>query len=171
MKKSFTLIIGFAVLAACSQTETTPETAETTTTDQEKNRVQVIPNQLLTMEVSGMSCEMACGGAIREGLMETGAVARVQYDFEMGRDVNVAKISFDNTLISPEKMVQIVSKLNNKQFTVGETTVSEIENPAQVNASTSSEGSSSDLSSPAVSMDEVELDVPNLFDLLRSLVK
>ncbi len=169
MKKTIFIFAGLAILASCSQSETPELTAERESIEQNEERPTVVPNQLLSMEISGMSCEMACGGSIREGLMETGAVARVQYDFEMGREVNVAKIAFDNTKISPEKMVQIVSKLNDKQFSVGETNLEDIDNPAQVNASTS-EGSD-EKSLTNVRVDHTELDLPNLFDLLRSLLK
>lgn len=171
MKKTIFALTGLVLLiASCSQSETSEKTAQNTTeTVQSENRPVVVANQLLSMEISGMSCEMACGGSIREGLIETGAVARVQYDFEMGRDVNIAKISFDNTKISPEKMIQIVSKLNDKQFTVGETSLEEIDNPAEVNAS-STEGSD-EKPMTSVTLETSELDVPNLFDLLRSLLK
>lgn len=71
----------------------------------------------LTVEVGGMSCEHACGGAIRMALKETGAVERCSFNFEADRPFNKAIITFDKAKISPDKIIAIIQKLNDKQFT------------------------------------------------------
>lgn len=170
MKAIWTFLFAGTFLFACS--EAAPTAEEQSETEEKKEAITVIPNRLLMMEVSGMSCEMACGGAIREGLIETGAVSRVQFDFEMGRDENVAKISFDKDKITVDEMIQIVSKLNDNQFTVGETKSeslpeSEIVKP-KVETSSSEESHSNDHANVEVKSTSFEL--PNLFNILSDLV-
>lgn len=170
MKAVWTILFAGSFLFACSESNKVAE--EQTEQEEKKETVSVIPNRLLMMEVSGMSCEMACGGAIREGLIETGAVSRVQFDFEMGRDENVAKISFDKDKITVDEMINIVSKLNNNQFTVGETNSeslpeSEVVQP-KVETSSSKESHGNDHANVEVKSSSFEL--PNLFNILSDLV-
>lgn len=169
MKKSFAIVAGLVLITACSDApkEVATQEIEKEITS-EKEVVQVTPNQLMTMEISGMSCEMACGGAIREGLLETGAVSRVQYiDFSMDEETNVAKVYFDDSKISKEKIVEIVSSLNKNQFKVGKTRVD------SYSEATSSleypESGSTDNGEQSVNISTDFVALPNLFDILRSI--
>jgi copper chaperone CopZ len=65
-----------------------------------------------------MVCEMGCGSSIRKALKDTKAVDRCSIDFKDERKVNVATISFDSTAITKDKIVTIISTLNDKQFKV-----------------------------------------------------
>lgn len=85
------------------------------------NTKQVIADKMVEMEISGMSCEMGCGGSIRKALKETGGVHRVQYDFVEGRAQQTAKISFDSKLVNVDQMVKLIEELNDRQFSVGKT--------------------------------------------------
>ncbi len=85
------------------------------------NTKQVIADKMVEMEISGMSCEMGCGGSIRKALKETGGVHRVQYDFVEGRTKQTAKISFDSKLVNVDQMVKLIEELNDQQFSVGKT--------------------------------------------------
>lgn len=89
---------------------------------------KVVPTKKLAIEVSGMTCEHACGGSIRMALKETNAVDRVSFDFETDRKKNKAFIAFDDKKISEKEIVTIIEKINDKQFTTGEaitTTITE----------------------------------------------
>jgi copper chaperone CopZ len=89
---------------------------------------KVVPTKKLTIDVSGMTCEHACGGSIRMALKETNAVDRVSFDFETDRKTNKAFIAFDDKKISEKEIVTIIEKINDKQFTTGEaitTTITE----------------------------------------------
>lgn len=88
--------------------------------------VAVIPTNKLTVEVSGMSCVHACGGAIRMGLKDTKAVDRVSFDFKDGRKTNTCYVTFDEKKISEKQIISIIQKLNNKQFTTGKSSVEPI---------------------------------------------
>ena len=87
---------------------------------------KVVPTKKLTIDVSGMTCEHACGGSIRMALKETNAVERVSFDFETDRKTNKAFIAYDDKKISEKEIVTIIEKINDKQFTTGEAEVTSI---------------------------------------------
>ena len=175
MKKSFAIVLGIALFTSCA--DSTPvEHDHDHDHDHEKEMssdkeiIDVTPNHMLTMEITGMSCEMACGGAIREGLIEAGGVSRVQYiDFDMDEETNVAKIYFDDSKISESKIVEIVSALNKKQFTVGKTRNDVYSEPTSSLEYPKSK-SNSESEKATVTMSSSVVELPNLFDILRSIV-
>ena len=82
-------------------------------------------NRLLTAEISGMTCVMGCGASIRKELRATNAVSTVEFDFKEDRKFNTAEIAFDKDKITVDEIVSILSKMNDKQFTVGKTSSKE----------------------------------------------
>ena|SRR6218665_3049802 len=94
--------------------------------NKETASVKVIPTSKMSVEVSGMSCVHACGGAIRMELKDTKAVDRVSFDFEDGRKTNTCFITFDEKKISEKEIISIIKKINNKQFTTGKSSVEPI---------------------------------------------
>jgi len=169
MKRSLLVIIGFSMLVGCSESKKDVEVKETIEVTENTN--SVVPNEVLIAEISGMSCEMACGGSIRKGLLETGSVARVQFEnFNMESDINTAKIYFDKDKISAEKITAIIAELNNKQFTVHSTKTEGYTNiTSSIDESTTSSGSSNSEACCA-EVKSTSLQLPNLFDLLRSVI-
>ena len=83
-----------------------------------KSKVTVHSNKSIDLKIEGMVCEMGCGSSIRKALNETNAVERCSFDFKDGRAINTAKISFDSTIISKDKIISVISELNDKQFKV-----------------------------------------------------
>ncbi len=94
--------------------------------NKETSSVKVNPTSKMTVEVSGMSCVHACGGAIRMELKGTNAVDRVSFDFEDGRKTNTCYVTFDQEKISEKEIISIIRKINNKQFTTGKSSVAPI---------------------------------------------
>lgn len=174
MNKIVVLLTGIIVLGGCSQAESIA--VEQAVSEDQKTEIPVVvtPTKTLAVEIGGMSCEMGCGAAIRKELLATGAVERVKFDFKMGRDLNTAEISYDDSKISEEKITTIISELNEKQFNVGQTSVSDYERPAEEsgltsdnlkpNTNTSVNKSFSNMESP----DNFKIKTPNLIDLLVS---
>ena len=167
MKKVFIAIGLIGLFTACSTENTTEVAAENTP---EKEIVAVVPNKLLTMEVDGMVCQMGCGGSIRKALLETGGVSQCEFDFEEDRQTNIAKISFNKDLVSADKLVDVVTTINDKQFTVGTvktisledistSTVHEDEMPEEENAESTINVSSS-----------AGFEMPNLLDFISELL-
>lgn len=155
----------FLVLISCSTSldEAVKEVSESKT---ELNNV--VSNKVLSFDVSGMECEMACGGSIRKGLIETGAVSRVQFvDFEMGAESNSTKVYFDDSKISEDKIKAIVSSLNENQFKVSNSKLDDFIDGSVVEGG-KKESDNIQKSSTDISSNLIEL--PNLLDLVRSLI-
>lgn len=122
----------------------------------------------LAIEVSGMSCEHACGGSIRMALKETGAVDRVSYDFEDGRKTNTAYITFDKSKITVDKIVSIIESINEKQFTTGKTSSSDLETTTSLDAESTATTTEQ---KETVSMKTSSIQLPNLYKIFASLIQ
>jgi len=168
MKHLATLILGFILLAACSETSKNEMASGVT---EEKSHAKIVAaNRVLKMEVTGMSCEMACGGSIRKALLETGAVSRVEFvEFDMDKATNIAKVYFDKEKIKVGKIKKIVSDLNDKQFKVGETS-SEAFVDETISSSCKSSKDQCKAEKSKISVQSSSLELPNFFDLLKSVI-
>ncbi len=127
----------------------------------------------LAIEVSGMTCEHACGGSIRMALKETGAVDRVSYDFETGRKTNTAYITFDKSKISADKIVSIIETLNDKQFTTGKSTSTDLEEETKSSSpstTTTTVTTETKTTKVDVEVSETSWEIPNIFEFFSHLV-
>lgn len=149
------LFIVFLGLISCGK-GTVVETKNNTS-----KKTQVHSNEVLVTEVEGMVCAMGCGGSIRKDLKSTGAVSRVEVDFKEGQEKQIVKISFDNTLISKSEIISRMEKINDKQF--------KVQAIGSTDAGSESSGGSSEKSTVNMS-EQTTFEIPNLFDLLSSLV-
>lgn len=121
MKKLFGALTIIAITASCSSNDKgTVVSVKHHNTSSSNEKVAV--NHTMNVEVSGMSCVHACGGAIRTNLKDTKAVDRVSFDFEDGRKVNTCTITYDDKKISDKEIIRIIEKINDKQFTTGKHT-------------------------------------------------
>ena len=116
MKKILGGVVLLTLFVACSQPEKQAEVAKKV--EKKEAPVKVNVNKTISLNIEGMVCEMGCGSSIRKALKDTKAVDRCSFDFKDERKVNVATISFDSTTISQDKIVSIISTLNDKQFKV-----------------------------------------------------
>jgi hypothetical protein len=141
MKKHIVFLFSILLLGACT-TEKTPvvnhEKVEKTVTHNVK------ANRILSMEIEGMTCVMGCGSSIRKELFATNAVCSVEFDFVEGRKSNTAKIAFDKDKITVDKIVELISTMNEKQFTIGKTSSKEFICPSADEKCSSSSKCSSD---------------------------
>jgi len=157
-------VFSFASIVLFSCQSAVDSSIEVSQSEQvELNEVAVIPNQVLAMEIDGMSCTMVCGGAIRKGLKATNGVSSVQYDFEMGRETNIANISFDKDVVSVEEMSAIVAELNDGQFTVGNVSASDL----SLNTSNKKESGEEE---SQIEISTENFKIPNLLDLFSGLL-
>jgi hypothetical protein len=136
---------------------------------QKKEAVKVKANRMLTVEIEGMACEMACGGSIRSHLKSTGAVERVQFDFEDGRRIQTAFITYNSKKISDEEMLELIQSINEKQFTTYNYN-SKVLGVSRV-PDQSEKNSTKETSKINVSEVNPSIELPNLFDLLKNLVQ
>jgi copper chaperone CopZ len=94
---------------------------------EKKAVVKVEPSKTFTADISGMTCEMGCGGSIRTKLKGTGAVSRVQFDFVEGRKTQGMTVFFDGSKITQKQLMDILLTMNEQQFTLANTTVQTLE--------------------------------------------
>lgn len=127
-------------------------------------------NRKLAVEVSGMSCEHACGGSIRMALKETGAVDRVSYDFESGRKSNTAYITFDKSKISADKIVSIIESINDKQFKTGKLNSTDLEEETTSGSPSTTVETETKTSKINVEVTETSWEMPNVLKFFARLL-
>lgn len=164
MKKLAYILVATVLFSACSS-EKSVENIENKVVE----TVAVVnPNQILTMEIDGMVCQMGCGGSIRKGLKGTNGVASVEFDFEEERKTNIAKITYDKSIVSSEELVKVVSKLNDGQFLVGTISFEDYIAPAKATKTSTVKKHTEE--KPNVEVSSTSLKFPNLFDLFSGLL-
>ncbi|MBI1837121.1 MAG: heavy-metal-associated domain-containing protein [Flavobacteriia bacterium] len=124
MKLQIVFFAGLLVLTACNSQESSKVTRKKSVNTSFK-AVKVNTNRILTAEIEGMTCVMGCGASIRKELRATEAVSTVEFDFKEGRKSNTATIAFDKDKITVDKIINIISTINEKQFKVGKTSSKE----------------------------------------------
>lgn len=129
--------------------------------NESKKEQVAVSNETLVTEVEGMVCSMGCGGSIRKELKSTGAVSRVEVDFDEEKVKQIVKITYDNHLLSKNEIVERIEKLNKGQFSVNIIGSTFIEN---------SDTESSSFEKPKVNVSETSFEVPSLLDILSSIV-
>lgn len=125
MKSVAGILLLTLTLGACSSNEKGTVVA-VEHHDMNQKAAKVAANNKMSVEVSGMSCVHACGGAIRMELKDTKAVDRVSFDFEDGRKTNTCYITYDDSKISEKEIIQLIEKINDKQFKTGKHSVEPI---------------------------------------------
>lgn len=171
MKHAFFLgLATVLVLGSCSSPEKKIISIEKKVVYKKLDPVQA--NRKLAIEVSGMTCEHACGGSIRMALKETGAVDRVSYDFETGRKNNTAYITFDKSKISADKIVSIIETLNDKQFTTGKSTSTDLEEETRSSSPSTTKTTTviTETKSTKIDVPETSWEMPNIFEFFSHLV-
>jgi hypothetical protein len=172
MKRFFCAIplAGLLLIQACSSAETPAKTAE----KQAKTEVKapaVVPNKMLALEIDGMVCKMGCGGSIRKELKATGAVANCEFDFVEERQTNTLKVEFDKTKITADQIVEIISTMNEKQFTVGKTTTTDLSVSEVSNTAVDESANSIESEKAKIKVTEPSFEFPNLLKLLSRIMQ
>jgi mercuric ion binding protein len=166
MKKAAILLSMFSViLLGCSETPKNNTIEDNS--NEETREIPVVGNRMLTLEIEGMTCVMGCGGSIRNELAETKAIESCDFDFEQGREKNIAKIAYDKDKITVDEIISIVSNLNDGQFSVG----SKSSNDITVNIKTTVETVDAkhiDDSKLKVSTSQSSVALPNIMEILAS---
>jgi copper chaperone CopZ len=78
----------------------------------------IVPNATVSLGVKGMVCQMGCGGSIRKALKATCAVERVEVNYLDSLEEQTIKVHYDRQKIAPKQMLQILSQINDQQFSV-----------------------------------------------------
>lgn len=163
--KSFAIVLSSVlVLGACSSEPNVVHLR--TEKGQKETKAPVTANKMLTLEVEGMTCEMGCGGSIRKELKASGGVDRVEFDFIEGEKVQTTKIYFDSDKVNEEEMMEIVTSMNDKQFTAIKVS-SESINPT---STTPLDNSTTKEEEEKIKISTSSFALPNLFDILSGII-
>lgn len=165
MKKFLYLPILALTLFACTCDDTCDTEAEAEATAQAEVTATAVADKMMTMEVSGMMCKMNCGGSIKKALKSTTGVTDVEIDFEDGREINLAKVSFDSKLVYEQQMMEAVTSLYDNQYSVSNTSVSNLSQEISIDE----EDVNSDEETSVVEAATSFIELPNLMDLFRGL--
>lgn len=166
---TFTLL-GIIVLSSCTGGNDEKKIISVEKKVVYKPTAKVNADRKLAVEVSGMTCEHACGGSIRMALKETNAVDRVSFDFETDRKINTAFITFDKSKISADEIVAIIEKINDKQFTTGKVSSEAVETKITDSAAASNSTSSSEVKPKIEVSTTSNFEMPNLFELFSKII-
>ena len=85
-----------------------------------KKTQKVIPNKCLKVKLTGMMCEMGCGGSIRTELKAGGGIDRVIYDFKDGDKEQIAEIRYDDRITDQSKIVKLIEVIQDGKFKVAQ---------------------------------------------------
>lgn len=113
------LVLSSVALFSCSDDKDDRLLVKSEHHDETHETKPVAVNKKMAIEVSGMSCEHACGGAIRMKLKDTKAVDRVSFDFKDGRKTNTCYITYNDQKIKEDKIIALIQETNDHQFTTG----------------------------------------------------
>ena len=111
MKTPIYLLFSLLFLAACNNATIDKKVSEKATTKPN------VANTKLALNVRGMVCKMGCGGAIRKELLATNAVEKVEVDFVEDKEAQLVTVYYNNSVSSKEKLLKVISEMNDKQFT------------------------------------------------------
>ena len=165
MKKVLYFTIASAVLFSC-ENQPVESNIDHSTEEVSEKAVVVEPNQLATIEVKGMECVMACGGSIKKALRKTQGVSNIEFDFEMGREFNIATISYDENVVTMDEMKALILDLNNEQFSIGNLATEEIHAKANCSENTAHKSSSE----AKIEVSNSSFEMPNLVDLFSGFL-
>lgn len=163
MKRFFVFALVLGMLTGCSGDASGEATNEATA----KQEASVTPDLMVSMEISGMTCVQGCGNEIKEEVMKSGGVASVDFDFEMGRQPNTAKILIDSKVVTAEQLEKMILGIvdeESKEPRFSVLSVSEEPYVAPANAGGGKGGNESIAVAP-IKPSSSFIELPNLLDL------
>ena len=121
MKKFFLFIFTIFSLTACNSND------EAKSVSEEKTNQEVVEpavaNTVAELNISGMTCEFGCKGAIEKALNKTKGIQEATIDFEK----TIAEVKFDDQIISSEKIVEVITSINEGAYGAELVSVSPLE--------------------------------------------
>ena len=118
-----TLLIGTACNEGATKNASVQKNIEVTSEN-------AVSDYRCVAKVNGLVCKMGCGGAIRKGLKELNGVNRVVIDFDESREEQIVTVFYNSKKQNEKNIYAEVEKVNNGQFTVGDTKSEPFQNPS-----------------------------------------
>ena len=167
MFKPSLLIATIALVTACSSTGSSDAVSAASRTESSVNITAGQPMATADLGISGMTCEMMCGGMIKSALVKVPGVESTEIVFHDGDKIGHAKVTYDPAKVDDAKFVQAVQALADGQYKVESIAVVK-----QVKNAPSAAKQQKDKGDEGVSASLMpEVAMPNLVATLLALVR
>ena len=167
MKSNRIPLIFMAALLACSSPQ--PDTT-VIPTDVTRTVVEVADMAegfyRADLSISGMSCEMMCGGAIKKALAKVEGVESTDIDFDAEKDVDHAIVTFKSDIVDDAALVAAVNAIHDGAYQVQAVVVEVPVGSSAVQASNAKGDARK-----SVTDDLPEIQMPSLMDILSSIIQ
>jgi periplasmic mercuric ion binding protein len=167
MKKSIILFAAVLLLGACSSH--TEEAAVTAASAPSRTVAEAVINEgtpitSADLSISGMTCSMGCGSAIKSALAKLPGISKTEIVFNEGDASNHAIVTYDPARVSDADMVKAVEGLHDGQYKVLAVGITKQVLKTGDTDATKAEGDEVNASLPEVVM-------PSIFGLLSRLLR
>lgn len=122
------------------------------------------PVTFADLKIDGMSCEMMCGSAIKQALAGLPGVEKTTIQFHEGEDADHAIVTYDESKITDEQMIEAVQQLHGGSYKVLAVSITK-----QVKGETPASGQPAEKESAQVSASLPEVIIPGLLELLSQI--
>ncbi len=161
------------LLSACSSgtADVQQATAEVAGVARVVNEVvitQGTPVTFADLSISGMSCEMMCGGAIKKALAQVPGVSTTEITFVEGDENDHAIVTYDPAQVNDAQLVEAVQKIHDGQYKVVAVAVTK---QVKGDGSASEEGEAAEATDGKVNAELPSLRLPNLLELLSFILR
>jgi copper chaperone CopZ len=119
MRTFFTFLVALFLLS-CGQGPT-PMASATNAVRTESEVVISAGTPVATadLSISGMTCGMGCGGAIKSALAKLPGVQGTEIDFKSAEEANHAVVTYDPAKVTDAQLIQAVQAIHDGQYKVG----------------------------------------------------
>ena len=173
--RSWILASSFPVLllSACSSgsTDVQQAAAEVAGVARVVNEVvitQGTPVTFADLSISGMSCEMMCGGAIKKALAQVQGVSTTEIKFVEGDENDHAIVTYDPDQVNDAQLVEAVQKIHDGQYKVVAVAVTKQE---KGDGAASEDGEAAEAADAKVNAELPALRLPSLLELLSLILR
>jgi copper chaperone CopZ len=112
-------LISSLLFSSCGETKKEEEKKEETSSFRSSDEKKITPNMLADISITGMVSEVKCVGSMKKLLSAMVGVTEIEIDFSNSKNVNHAKVKFDNKIVNDKQMVKAIEKLNDGAYKVG----------------------------------------------------
>lgn len=114
----FILIFSFALLiAACGEKKVVDVNSIEITNTTLKAKAGA-DKMVAEIKIQGMMCQNACVSKVNKELAEMSCVKNVEMDFDVDREVDIAKVEFDHDQCDAKKMIEKIHSIGDGMYEV-----------------------------------------------------
>ena len=127
-----------------------------------------VPVTSADISIDGMSCEMMCGGSIKKALAKLPGIESTEIKFVEGDEQDHAIVSYDDTKVTDDQMIEAIQALHDGQYKVMAVKVTkQVKSAASSNESVSNPRESATVTARAPSSSII---LPSLLAILTRIL-